>query len=180
MTLGGAGTRGGPGAGDGNLLQLQRGRGQREIDDQALAEREEDGVPPLGREPDRGDIDPVWPAHRQVLDEVSAARAGRGLPALAGGCVGDVDDGLLERCALSIEHATFDGRAGDALRCERWGGAQERRGHAEGRERGPLAGMARRWAGAKFGHVPPGAGSNSSNLQRRSGRRQRVETVIPP
>ena len=102
--------------------QPHGGGGQGEIRRQALAQGEEDGVPPSRQEAQRADLDPVRPAHRQVLDEIPAPRGGRGLPALAVGAVGDFDDGLLQRRTVPVEHAAIDGGTGRALGRERGGG----------------------------------------------------------
>ena len=138
--------RGSAAAGDGNFLQLYYHRRQSEVDGQALAEREEDGIPPCRLVADRPDLDPVGPADRQIFEEVPTLSTGPRLPALAVGGVDDVDNRLLDRRARRPEHPAMDGSASGALGDERGGGRDERGGQGEDRERSPLHRSPRREA----------------------------------
>src|SRR5205823_11873465 len=103
---------------DRHRRQLDGGRQERELGDEALVEGEQDAGPGLGCEPQGADLDAIGPAYRDVLEEITAARPCSYFPAAAVRQVRHADARPGDRRAVLTRHSPLNRRGRDALRVQ--------------------------------------------------------------
>ena len=103
---------------DRHRRQLDGGRQERELGDEALVEGEHDAGPGLGCEPEGTDLDAIGPAYCDVLEEITAARPCRDSPATPIRKVRDADARPGDRRAVLTRHSPLNRRRRDALRVQ--------------------------------------------------------------